>query len=68
MIFTKTFYYLFILQIKLFIQNKYLYTLSKKSTLFKKKSLCQPIYSVKQIHSGKDELYFEFSFATNEQV
>ena len=65
MILTNSF---FALQIKLFIQNRYLHPLSKNSILFKKKSLCKPIYSVKQFHSGKDELYFQFSFATNEQV
>ena len=34
----------------------------------KKNSLCKKIHSVKQTHSVKDEFYFQFSFATNEQV
>ena len=34
----------------------------------KKNSLCKKIHSVKQTYSVKDEFYFQFSFATNEQV
>ena len=34
----------------------------------KKNSLCKKIHSVKQAHSVKDEFYFQFSSATNEQV
>ena len=55
-------------KIKLFIQNRYLYPLSKTLILFKKVSLCKKIHSVKQTHSVKDEFYFQCSFATNEQV
>ena len=55
-------------QIKLFILNKYLYPLSKNLFLLKKSSLCKKIHSVKQTRSVKDEFYFQFSFATNEQV
>ena len=35
--------------IKLFIQNEYLYPLSKNLILLKKNSLCKKIHSVKQI-------------------
>ena len=49
--------------------------LSKKLSPFKtfnsektKNSLCKKLHSVKQTHSVKDEFYFQFSFATNEQV
>ena len=31
-------------------------------------SLCKINHSVKQTHSVKDESYFQFSFAPNEQV
>ena len=54
--------------ITLFIQNEYLYPLSKNLILLKKNSLCKKIHSVKQTHSVKHEFYFQFSFATNEQV
>ena len=37
---------LFFFQIKLYIQNKYLYPLSKKINSVKKISLCKNIYSV----------------------
>ena len=40
----------------------------KKFNSVKKNSLCKKIYSVKQTHSVKHEFYFQFSFATNEQV
>ena len=56
------------LKIKLFIQNKYLYPLSKNLILLKKISFCKKMYSDKQTHSAKDKFYFQFSFATNEQV
>ena len=58
MIFTKSFFF----QIKVFVENKYLYPLSKNLILLKKN------HSVNQTHSVKDEFYFHFSFATNEQV
>ena len=48
-------------RIKLCIQNKYLYPLSKNLILLK-------FILFKQTHSVKDEFYFQFSFATNEQV
>ena len=51
----------FFFQIKLCIQNKYLYPLSKNLILLK-------FILFKQTHSVKDEFYFQFSFATNEQV
>ena len=62
------FYKIFFFQIKVFVLNKYLYILSKNLILLKKSSLCKTIHSVKQKHSVKDEFYFRFSFATNEQV
>ena len=57
----------FFYQIKLFIENKYLCPLSKHLILLKI-SPCKKNHSVKQTHSVKDEFYFQFSFATNEQV
>ena len=46
---------LFFFQIKLCIENKYLYPLSKNLILLKKKnSRCKKIHSVKQTHSVKD--------------
>ena len=71
MIFTKILFFsvkIFFFQIKLCIQNEYLYPLSKNLILLKKNSLCKKIHSVKQTHSVKHEFYFQFSFATNEQV
>ena len=62
--FYKSFIFLsknFFFQIKLCIQNKYLYPLSKNLILLK-------FILFKQTHSVKDEFYFQFSFATNEQV
>ena len=64
MIFTKILFFsvkIFFFQIKLCIQNKYLYPLSKNLILLK-------FILFKQTHSVKDEFYFQFSFATNEQV
>ena len=55
-------------QIKLFIQNKYLYPLSKNLILLKRNSLCKKSHSLNQTHSVKHQFYFQFSFATNEQV
>ena len=63
MIFTKSFFF----QKNLFFKNKYLYPLSKKLILLTK-SLCKKIHSLKQTHSVKHKLCFQFSFATNEQV
>ena len=40
----------------------------KKFNSVKKNSLCKKFHSLKQAHSVKDEFYFQFSFATNEQV
>ena len=40
----------------------------KKFNSVEKISLGKKIHSVKQTHSVKDKFYFEFSFATNEQV
>ena len=45
---------IFFFQIKLCIQNKYSYPLSKNLILLN--------------HSVKDGFYFQFSFATNEQA
>ena len=59
---------LFFFQIKLYIQNKYLYPLSKKINSVKKISLWKIFILFKQTLSVKDEFYFQFSFATNEQV
>ena len=70
MIFTKILFFsvqIFFFQISVCIQNKYLYPLSKNLILLKKISLCKNIL-FKQPHSVKDEFYFQFSFATNEQV
>ena len=58
MIFTKTIFF----QKKIFVLNKYLHPLSKNLILLKK------IYPAKKTHSVKHEFYFQFSFATNEQV
>ena len=55
-------------QIKLCIQNKYLYPLSKILILLKKPHSVKIFILFKQTHSVKDEFYFQFSFATNEQV
>ena len=63
-LFTKILFFsvkIFFFQIKLCIQNKYLYPLSKNLILLK-------FILFKQTHSVKDEFYFQFSFATNEQV
>ena len=55
----------FFFQIKLFIQNKYLYPLSWNLILLKKiHSVKKLILFVKQTHSVKDKFYFQFSFAT----
>ena len=60
---------LFFFQIKLCIQSKYLYPLSKKLILLKKKIHFVKIFILfKQTHSVKDGFYFQFSFVTNEQV
>ena len=45
-----------------------MYPLSKNLILLKKNSLYKKIHSLKQTHSVKHEFYFQFSFATNEQV
>ena len=69
--FYKNFNYLsknFFFLIKLFIQNKYLYPLSKKLNLLKKINSVKIFILFKQTHPVKDEFYFQFSFATNEQV
>ena len=69
--FYKNFSYLsknFFFLIKLFIQNKYLYPLSKKLNLLKKINSVKIFILFKQTHPVKDEFYFQFSFATNEQV
>ena len=56
------------LQIKLCIQNKYLYPLSKNLILLKKNSSVTIFILFKQTRSVKDEFYFQLSFVTNEQV
>ena len=43
-------------------------SLSKKFNSVKKNLLCEKIHSLKQTHSAKQNFYFQFSFATNEQV
>ena len=58
----------FFFQIKLCIQNKYLYPLSKNLILLKKIHSVKIFILFKQTHSVKDEFYFQFSFATNKQV
>ena len=40
----------------------------KNLILLKKRSFCKKSHSVKQTYSVKDKLYFQLSFATNEQV
>ena len=40
----------------------------KKSNSVKKNSLYIKVHSLKQTHSVEHEFYFQFSFATNEQV
>ena len=59
---------IFFFQIKLCIQNKYLYSLPKNLILLKKIHSVKTFILFKQIHSVKDEFYFQFSFTTNEQV
>ena len=59
---------LFFFQIRLCIQNKYLYHLSKNLILLKNFDFVEAFILFKQTHSLKDEFYFQFSFATNEQV
>ena len=44
------------------MQDFYTHTHKKKKSLYKR------IHSVKQTHSVQDEFYFQFIFATNEQV
>ena len=57
-----------------FFSNKVIYLKNifvspfKKFNPVKKNSLCEKINSVEQTHSVKDDFYFQFSFATNEQV
>ena len=58
----------FFFHVKLCIQNKYLYPLSKNLILLKKIHSVKIFILFKQTHSVKDEFYFQFSFATNEQV
>ena len=55
-------------QIKLCIQNKYLYSFSENLILWKKVHSVKILILLKQTHSVKDEFYFQFSFATNEQI
>ena len=55
-------------QIKLCFQNKYLYPLSKNLILLIKFHSVKIFILLKQTHSVKDEFYFQFSFAANEQV
>ena len=64
MVFTNSFFF--------FLKKSYLFKINisipfKKNSV-KKNSLCKKIHSVKQPHSVKHEFYFQFSFATNEQV
>ena len=59
---------IFFFQIKLCIQNKHLYPLSKNLILLKKNHSVKIFILFKQTHSVKDEFYFQFSFATNKQV
>ena len=59
---------IFFFQIKLCIQNKYLYPLPKNLILLKKIHSVKTFILFKQIHSVKDEFYFQFSFTTNKQV
>ena len=70
MIFTKILFYsvkiFFFFQIELCIQNKYLYLLSKNLILLNNSVKIFILF--KQTHSLKDKFYFQFSFATNEQV
>ena len=64
--FLKIFFFFF--KKKLFIQNKYLHPLSKNFILLKKIPSVKKMHSLKQTHSVRHEFYFQFSFATNEQV
>ena len=59
---------LFFFQMKLCIQNKYLYPLSKNLILLKKIHSVKIFILFKQTHSVKGKIYFQFSFATNKQV
>ena len=71
MIFTKILFIsvkIFFFQKKLCIQIKYLYPLSKNFILLKKIHFVKIFILFKQTHSVKDGFYFQFSFATNEQV
>ena len=58
---------LFFFSNKVIYSNKIFVSPFKNLTLFKKNSLCKNIL-FKQSHSVKDEFYFQFSFATKEQV
>ena len=72
MVFTKILFIsvkIFFFQKKLCIQNKYLlYPLSKNLILLKKIHFVKIFILFKQTHIVKDGFYFQFSFATNEQV
>ena len=56
-----------------FFKKSYLFKINicapyQKINSVKKESLCKKIHSLKQTHSVKHKFYFQFSFATNEQV
>ena len=50
-----------------FFQKSYLFKINIPIR-FQKTSLCTEIHSLKQMHYVEHEFYFQFSFATNEQV
>ena len=64
--FCKSYFFSKILFFKLRYLKKIFASPFKKFNSAKKNLLCEKIHSVKQTHSVKD--YFQFSFATNEQV
>ena len=43
-------------------------SLFKKFNYVKKNSFCKKIHSVKQTHFVKHDFFFQFNFATNEQI
>ena len=52
----------------IYLQYIFVSPFKKFNSAKKKYFLCKKIHSLKQTHSVKHEFYFQFSFATNEQV
>ena len=56
------------LKIFFFCKKRIFVSPFKKFNSVKKNFLCKKMHPLKQTHSVKLEFYFQFSFATNEQV